>query len=89
MFNLYGLYILFAREVWRFLKVSIQTILTPVITVLLYLLIFSSIISRSREMLPGVNYLTFLIPGLMVMLSLCCWPRSLISNSIWPLSGPP
>ncbi len=67
MFNLYGLYILFAREVWRFLKVSIQTILTPVITVLLYLLIFSSIISGSREMLPGVNYLTFLIPGLMVM----------------------
>ncbi|MEA3333361.1 MAG: ABC transporter permease, partial [Pseudomonadota bacterium] len=67
MFNFYGLYILFAREVWRFLKVSIQTILTPVITVLLYLLIFSSIISNSREMLPGVNYLTFLIPGLMVM----------------------
>lgn len=65
--NLYGLYILFAREVWRFLKVSIQTILTPVITVLLYLLIFSSVISSSREMLPGVNYLTFLIPGLMVM----------------------
>ena len=67
MFNFYGLYILFAREVWRFLKVSIQTILTPVITVLLYLLIFSSVISSSREMLPGVNYLTFLIPGLMVM----------------------
>ena len=65
--NLYGLYILFAREVWRFLKVFIQTILTPVITVLLYLLIFSSVISSSREMLPGVNYLTFLIPGLMVM----------------------
>ena len=67
MFNFHGLYILFAREVWRFLKVSIQTILTPVITVLLYLLIFSSIISGSREMLPGINYLTFLIPGLMVM----------------------
>ncbi len=67
MFNFHGLYILFAREVWRFLKVSIQTILTPVITVLLYLLIFSSVISSSREMLPGVNYLTFLIPGLMVM----------------------
>ncbi len=65
--NFYGLYILFAREVWRFLKVSIQTILTPVITVLLYLLIFSSVISSSREMLPGVNYLTFLVPGLMVM----------------------
>ena len=67
MFNFYGFYVLFAREVWRFLKVAIQTLLTPVITVLLYLLIFSSVIADSREMLPGVGYLDFLIPGLMVM----------------------
>ncbi len=67
MSNFYGFYTLLAREIWRFLKVSIQTILTPVITVLLYLLIFSSVISKSRQMLPGVDYLTFLIPGLMVM----------------------
>ena len=67
MTNYRGFYTLFAREVWRFLKVSIQTILTPVITVLLYLLIFSSVISNSRQMLPGVDYLTFLIPGLIVM----------------------
>lgn len=67
MFNFYGFYVLFAREVWRFLKVAIQTLLTPVITVLLYLLIFSSVIGDSRQMLPGVGYLEFLIPGLMVM----------------------
>ncbi len=67
MTNYYGFYTLLLREIWRFLKVSIQTILTPVITVLLYLLIFSSVISSSRQMLPGVNYLTFLIPGLIVM----------------------
>ena len=67
MTNYYGFYTLLAREVWRFLKVSIQTILTPVITVLLYLLIFSSVISNSRQMLPGIDYLTFLIPGLIVM----------------------
>ncbi len=67
MFNFYGFYTLFAREVWRFLKVSIQTILTPVVTVLLYLLIFSSVIARNREMLPGVDFLTFLVPGLVVM----------------------
>ncbi|HDS15124.1 MAG TPA: metal-dependent hydrolase [Proteobacteria bacterium] len=67
MFNLHGLYILFAREVWRFLKVSIQTLLTPVITVLLYLLVFSSVIGDGRQMLPGIDYLTFLVPGLMVM----------------------
>ncbi len=67
MTNYYGFYTLLAREIWRFLKVSIQTILTPVITVLLYLLIFSSVISNSRQMLPGIDYLTFLIPGLIVM----------------------
>ncbi|MBN2707266.1 MAG: ABC transporter permease, partial [Deltaproteobacteria bacterium] len=67
MFNFRGLYILFAREVWRFLKVSIQTLLTPVITVLLYLLVFSSVIGDGRQMLPGIGYLTFLVPGLMVM----------------------
>ncbi len=66
-FNRAGFYTLFAREVWRFLKVSIQTILTPVITVLLYLLIFSSVIAGSRQMLPGVDFLTFLIPGLIIM----------------------
>ncbi|MCK5914508.1 MAG: ABC transporter permease, partial [Deltaproteobacteria bacterium] len=67
MTNYYGFYTLLEREIWRFLKVSVQTILTPVITVLLYLLIFSSVISSSRQMLPGVDYLTFLIPGLIVM----------------------
>jgi len=66
-FNFFGFYTLFAREVWRFLKVSIQTILTPVVTVLLYLLIFSSVIARSRQMLPGVSFLDFLIPGLIIM----------------------
>ncbi len=67
MTNYYGFYTLLIREIWRFLKVAVQTILTPVITVLLYLLIFSSVISNSRQMLPGVGYLTFLIPGLIVM----------------------
>ena len=66
-FNLAGFYTLFAREVWRFLKVSIQTILTPVVTVLLYLLIFSSVIASSRQMLPGVGFLDFLVPGLIIM----------------------
>jgi ABC-2 type transport system permease protein len=66
-FNRPGFRTLFTREVWRFLKVSIQTLLTPVVTVLLYLLIFSSVISRGREMLPGVDFLSFLIPGLIIM----------------------
>lgn len=38
--RLRGLYTLFAKEVWRFMKVFVQTILTPVVTALLYLLVF-------------------------------------------------
>jgi ABC-2 type transport system permease protein len=39
--NWYGMYTLFSKEVWRFIKVLSQTIVTPLITVLLYLLVFS------------------------------------------------
>lgn len=58
---------LFQKELWRFLKVSIQTILTPVVTSLLYLLIFSSVLSGKLEVYKGINYVKFLIPGLVVM----------------------
>ncbi|KHD06157.1 metal-dependent hydrolase [Candidatus Thiomargarita nelsonii] len=65
--NWYGLYTLFSKEVWRFLKVGVQTILTPVITVLLYLLVFASVLSEHVEVYEGVNYTAFLIPGLIMM----------------------
>jgi len=62
-----GFYTLFAKEVWRFLKVTIQTILTPVITILLYLLVFSSVLSAHVQVYAGVSYTAFLVPGLIVM----------------------
>ena len=65
--NAYGLYTLFNKEIWRFLKVTTQTILTPVITILLYLLVFSSVLSEHVEVYAGINYITFLVPGLMIM----------------------
>jgi ABC-2 type transport system permease protein len=67
MINWRGLYTLFAKEVWRFLKVTIQTIITPVVTVLLYLLVFSSVLSKHVEIYEGVSYTVFLIPGLIMM----------------------
>lgn len=67
MTNWRGLYTLFAKEVWRFVKVAVQTILTPVITVMLYLLIFSSVLSERVEVYQGVTYTTFLVPGLIMM----------------------
>ncbi len=65
--NWYGLYTLFGKEVSRFMKVGTQTILTPVITVLLYLLVFSSVLSEHVEVYEGISYTAFLIPGLIMM----------------------
>ncbi|MDH5185377.1 MAG: metal-dependent hydrolase, partial [Gammaproteobacteria bacterium] len=67
MTNWHGMYTLFAKEVWRFLKVTIQTILTPVVTTLLYLMVFGQALEGHVQIFPGVNYLNFLIPGLMMM----------------------
>ncbi len=65
--NFYGMYTLFAKEVWRFAKVPMQTLLTPVITVLLYLVVFASVLSVRAEVYPGVTYAQFLVPGLIIM----------------------
>ena len=62
-----GVYTLFAKEVWRFLKVFVQTILTPVVTALLYLLVFGQALEGNVQVYEGVSYSAFLIPGLMMM----------------------
>ncbi len=65
--NWHGMYTLFVKEVLRFMKVAIQTILTPVVTVLLYLLVFGSVLSKHVTVYANVPYLVFLVPGLMMM----------------------
>lgn len=65
--NWFGLYTLFAKEVRRFMKVVVQTVLTPVITVLLYLIIFASVLEEHVEVYPNISYTQFLVPGLMMM----------------------
>jgi len=65
--NWYGMYTLFSKEVWRFIKVLSQTIVTPLITVLLYLLVFSSVLQDHVEVYENVSYTAFLIPGLIMM----------------------
>ncbi len=62
-----GFYTLFYKELLRFWKVSFQTILAPVLTALLYLLIFSHVLEGHVQVYPGVSYTTFLIPGLVMM----------------------
>jgi len=65
--NLTGMYTLFYKEVLRFGKVLLQTLIAPVITSLLYLLVFGHVLTGRVEVFPGVSYIAFLVPGLVMM----------------------
>lgn len=65
--NWRGLYILFIKEVWRFWKVATQTVLAPVLNVLLYLIVFTSALSHQIETYPNITYTVFLLPGLIML----------------------
>jgi ABC-2 type transport system permease protein len=58
---------LFYKEVLRFWKVAFQTVAAPVLTAVLYLLIFGHVLQGRVEVFPGVGYTAFLIPGLVMM----------------------
>jgi ABC-2 type transport system permease protein len=61
---------LFYKEVLRFWKVAFQTVAAPVLTALLYVVIFANLLDRRVEVYPGVPYAMFLIPGLAMMSAL-------------------
>ncbi|MGZ3792950.1 MAG: ABC transporter permease [Bdellovibrio sp.] len=62
-----GFVTLFQREIARFLKVIVQTVVTPFVSSFLYLLIFGVSLGGQMPNHNGVPYLAFLIPGLMMM----------------------
>jgi ABC-2 type transport system permease protein len=63
-----GWFALFYKELLRFWKVSFQTILAPMLTALLYLLIFSHVLESHVSVFDGrVRYTAFLVPGLVMM----------------------
>ena len=62
-----GFYTLFYKELLRFWKVGFQTVFAPLLTTLLYLLIFSQVLGEHVQAYPGVAYTVFLIPGLVMM----------------------
>ena len=65
--NRVGLWSLYIKEVRRFLKVQTQTIWAPAVTTLLFLVIFTVALGRSGREVLGVNFATFVAPGLIVM----------------------
>jgi ABC-2 type transport system permease protein len=62
-----GFRTLFYKEMLRFWKVGFQTVAAPVMTALMYLLIFSHALRGRVEVFEGVSYTSFLIPGLVMM----------------------
>ncbi|MGV3572745.1 MAG: ABC transporter permease [Ramlibacter sp.] len=55
------------KEVLRFWKVSFQTVAAPVLTALLYLLIFGHVLSDHVKVYDSIGYTAFLVPGLVMM----------------------
>ena len=65
--NWIGFWTLYKKEVLRFLIVAVQTIIAPIITSLLFLMVLSLAIGDERGEVLGFEFLNFLVPGLIAM----------------------
>jgi ABC-2 type transport system permease protein len=71
--NSVALYTIVRREVVRFFRIWSQTLLPPVISVVLYFIIFGKLIGGKIGEMGGVSYIEYIVPGLIMM--------SVITNS--------
>ena len=69
----YNAWILFRREIKRFMVIVGQSIVSPVITTMLYFLVFGFSLGSQLKQMAGIPYMDFLTPGLVMM--------ALINNS--------
>jgi|TARA_B110001452_G_scaffold203117_1_gene173140 ABC-2 type transport system permease protein len=67
LINWVGAWTLYKKEVLRFMIVWVQTIFSPIISSLLFLLVLSLAIGNDRGEVLGVSFITFLAPGLIAM----------------------
>lgn len=65
--NPVGLRTLFLKEVRRFGKVWLQTVLSPLVTTSLYFLVFGVALGTRLRTVDGVPYIEFVIPGLVML----------------------
>ncbi|NBX73202.1 MAG: multidrug ABC transporter permease [Alphaproteobacteria bacterium] len=65
--NWLGLYTLTRKEIARFMKVHVQTVSAPVLTAVLYYLVFAVALGDNLKTMAGVPFLAFLAPGLIMM----------------------
>ncbi len=65
--NWIGLQTLYVREVQRFMKIAMQTIAAPVVTSALFLMVFSVAVGNRAGLSGNIDFIIFLIPGLVMM----------------------
>lgn len=63
----YGTWTLFKREMMRFLSIAGHSIVSPVISTLLYFLVFGYTIGQRIDEVMGIPYVDFIVPGLVMM----------------------
>lgn len=77
------LYTLISKEVARFLRVWKQTLLPPVVTIFLYLLIFWKFIWDKIDIWNGVSYIDFIFPWLLMMSMIMASYQNTSSSFFW------
>ena len=74
-----ALHTILSRELRRFLRIWVQTIVPPVITMSLYFIIFGNLVGKQIGDIHGITYIRFIVPGLIMM--------SIITNSYMNVSS--
>ena len=67
IFNARSAWSIYQRELWRFLRTAFQSVLAPVLTTSLYILVFGSAIGDRMPDVGSVDYGAFIIPGLLML----------------------
>ena len=66
-FNLIGMETFIVREAQRMIRVPVQTLVTPWISALLYIFIFGLVVGPRIDLISGVRYIDFVLPGILMM----------------------
>jgi ABC-2 type transport system permease protein len=80
--NIIGLQTHVQKEIQRFMRVAVQTLVSPWINALLYILIFGYVVGSRIDLIAGVSYIDFVLPGVL-MLNLISSSYSQTSSSLY------
>lgn len=65
--NAIGLYTFVSREVQKFLRVFVQTLVSPWISAALYIVVFGTIVGTRIDLIAGIPYIEFVLPGVLML----------------------